>query len=88
MHQWMPKMTQPAPKVSTAGPKCAHLEPLLLTLEALLATWGVPLRIFMHFHEVFVNNCAFFLKIRGHPRKIKEIAFKNTNIVQKHRKGH
>ncbi len=75
--------------------KMAHLGPLLHTLdavlravEALLATWGIPLRIFMHFYEVFVSNCAFFLKIRGDPRKIKQIALKIMNIVQKHRKGH
>ncbi len=42
--------------------KWAHLEPLLPTLAALLATWGVLLRMFMHFYEVFVNNCGFFLK--------------------------
>ena len=51
-------MAQPASKVSTDRWKWAHLEPFLPTLEALLATWGVPLRIFMHFYEVFVNNCA------------------------------
>ena len=56
-------MAQPASKVSTDGPKWNHLEPLLPTLEAVLATWGVPLRIFMHFYEVFAINCVFFLKI-------------------------
>ncbi len=74
-------MAQPASKVSPVGAKCAHMEPLLPTLEALLATWGVPFRIFTHFHEVFVNNCAFFLKIRGKPRKIKHIALKIMNIA-------
>ena len=76
MRQGRPKMAQPASKLNPDGPKWAHLEPLLPTLEALLATWGVPLRIFMHFYEVFVNNCAFFLKIHGNPRKIKQIALK------------
>ncbi len=56
----MPKMTQPASKVSLDGSKWAHLEPLLPTLDVLLATWGVRLRNFTHFYEVFVNNCAFF----------------------------
>ncbi len=81
-------MAQPASKVSPDGPKLAHLEPLMPTLEALLATCGMPLRIFTHFHEVFVNNCAFFLKIRGNPRKIKQIALKIMNVAQKHRKSH
>ncbi len=60
MHQGRPKTTQLASKVTPDGPKCAHLEPPLPTLEALLATWGLRLRIFKHFYEVFVNNCAFF----------------------------
>ncbi|MCP4684949.1 MAG: hypothetical protein GY867_05805 [bacterium] len=80
-------MVQPASKVSPDGPKWAHLEPLLPTLEALLATWSVPLRIFTHFYEVLVNNCAFFLKIPGNPRKIKQIALKIMNIAQKHRQS-
>ncbi len=75
-------------KVTPDGAKCAHLEPLLPTLEALLATWGVPLRIFTHFYEVFVNNCAVFLKINERPRKIVQIALKFMNIAQKHRKSH
>ncbi|MCP4486003.1 MAG: hypothetical protein GY820_01540 [Gammaproteobacteria bacterium] len=87
MRQGRPKMAQPASKVSPNQPKCAHLEPLLPTLAALLATWGIPLRIFTHFYEVFVNNCAFFLKINENPRKIKQIALKIMNIAQKHRKG-
>ncbi len=62
MRQGKPKMAQPASNVSPDGPKCAQLEPLLLSLEALLATWGVPLRIFTHVYDVFVKNCAFFLK--------------------------
>ncbi len=33
--------------------------PLLRTLDAFLATWGVPLCMFMHFYQVFVNTCAF-----------------------------
>ncbi len=67
-------MVQPASKVSPDGPKWSHLEPLSPILAARLVTWGVPLRIFVHFYEVFVNNRAFFLKIRGNPRKIKQIA--------------
>ncbi len=74
-------MHQPASKVSTDGPKWAHLEPLLSTLEALLAIWCVPLCIFTHFCEVFVNNCAFSLKIRGNPRKIKQIALQFMNVA-------
>ena len=88
MRQGMPKMALPVPKVSLDEPKWTHLEPLLPTLEALLATWGVPLRIFTHFYEVFVKNCAFFLKIHGNPRKIKQIALKIMNFAQKHRKSH
>ncbi len=80
-------MAQPASEVSPAGAKWAHLEPLLPTLEAVLATWGVYLRIFMHFYEVFVNNCAFFLEIPENPRKIKQVALKIMNIAQKHRKS-
>ncbi len=87
MREGMPKMAQPASKVSPDVPKWAHLEPLLLTLEALLATWGVRLRIFMHFYEVFVNNCAFFLKTKENPRKIMQIALKIMNIAEKHTKG-
>ncbi len=71
MHQGTPKTAQPAPKVSMDGPKWAHVEPLLPTLETALATCGMPLRIVRHFHEVFVNNCAFFLKIHGNTTKIK-----------------
>ncbi len=81
-------MAQPASRVSLVGPKWAHLEPLLRTLVALLATWGVPLRIFRHLYEVFVNNCAFFLKINENSRKIMQIALKFMNIPQKYRKNH
>ncbi len=87
MRQGMPKMAQPAPKVSLDGPKWTHLGPLLHTSEALLATWGVPLRIFTHFYEVFVNNCAFFLKSNENPRKIMQIALKIMNIAEKHTKS-
>ncbi len=69
-------MAQPVSKVVPDGPKWAHLKPLLPTLEALLATWGVPLRIFTHFYEVFVNNCAFFLKSNENARKIVQIVFR------------
>ncbi len=81
-------MAQPASKVSPDGPKWAHLESLLPTSEALLATWGVPLHNSTHFYEIFVNSCAFFLKIRGNPRKIRQIGLKLMNIAQKHRKSH
>ncbi len=88
-------MAPTATKVSPDGPKWAHLVPLLGTLEALLhtleaflATWGIPLRIFAHFYEVFVNNCAFFLNIHGKTTKIMQIALKNMNIAQQHRKSH
>ncbi len=87
MHQGRPKIAQPAPKVSPYGPKWAHPEPLLPTLEALLVIWGVPLRIFAHFYEVFVNKCAFFLEINENPRKIKQIALKIMNFAQKHGKS-
>ncbi len=63
MRQGRPKMAQPASKVSPDGPKWAHLRPLLRTLEAFLGTWGVPLCMVMHVYQVFVNTCAFFMKI-------------------------
>ncbi len=84
MRQGMPKMAQLASKVSLDGPKWAHLEPPLPTLEALLATFGLPLRIFTHFNDVFVNNCAFLLKINENPRKIMQIALKSMTIAQTH----
>ncbi len=62
-------MAQLASKGSSEGSKWAHLEPLLLTLDALLATLRIHLRIFTHFYHVFVNNCAFLLKINGNPHK-------------------
>ncbi len=83
----MPKMAQPASKVSPDGPKWAQLEPLLRTLDAFLATWGVPLCMFMHFYKVFVNTCAFSMKICGKHRKIQQIALKMMNIAQNHIKG-
>ncbi len=86
MRQGRPEMAQPASKVSPDGPKWAQPEALLAPLGAPLASWGVPLRIFTHFYEVFVNNCAFFLKTRGNPRKFKQIALKFMNIAHKHRK--
>ncbi len=87
MHQGRPKMVQQASKVSLDGSKWAHVEPLLPTLEALLATRGIPLRIFTHFYEVFLNNCACFLKIYGNFIKSKQIALKIMNIAEKHRKS-
>ncbi len=76
-------MAQPASKVSQEGPKQAHLGPLVPTLGALSATWGIPLRIFTHFYQGFVNICAFLLKIHGKPTKNQQIALNITNIAQK-----
>ncbi len=87
MRQGRPKMALPALKVSSDGPKYAHLGPLLRTLEAFLATWGVPLCMFMHFYKVFVNTCAFLMKIHVKTTKIQQIALKIMNIAQKHRKS-
>ncbi len=87
MRQGRPKLAQRASKMSPDGPKCAHLGPLLRTLEAFLATWGIPFCIFMHFYKVFVNTCAFSIKIHGKHRKIQQIALKMMNIAQKHIKG-
>ncbi len=87
MRQGRPKMAQPALNVSPGGSKWGHLEPLLPTLEALLATWSVSLRVFTHFYEVSVNNCAFFLEINENTRKIMQTTSKFMNIAQKHRKG-
>ena len=87
MRQGRRKMAQPASKVSPNGPKWAHLRPLLRTLDALLATWGVPLCMFMHFYKVFVNTCAFLMKIYGKATKIQQIALKIMNIANKHRKS-
>ncbi len=61
MRQGRPNMAQPALKVSPNGPKWAYLEPLFAHFGSTFGTWGVLLRIFTHFYEVFVNNCAFFL---------------------------
>ncbi len=57
------------------------------TLEAFLSLWGVRLRIFTQFYEVFVNNCPFFMKINENTRKIKQIAFRIMIFAQKHRKS-
>ncbi len=73
--------------IKSEEPSWAHMGPLLPTLDALLATWGVPLRIFMHFYQVFVSICAFLLKIHGKPTKIQQIAAKIMNIAQKHIKS-
>ncbi len=83
----MPKMARSASKVCPDGPKWAHLEPLLRTLEALLATWGLPLLVFMHFYQVFVNNCAFLMKLHGKTIKIQQIAVKSKNTAHKQRKS-
>ncbi len=80
-------MAQPASKVRPGGPKWVHLEPLLRTLDAFLATWGIPLCIFMHFYQVFVNNYAFLLIIQGKPTKIQQNAEKMINVAQKLRKS-
>ncbi len=74
-------------KMGPPGARFPTLDALLRTLEAILATWGIPLRIFTHFYEAFINNCAFFLKIHGNPRKIKQDALKIMHIAQKHRKS-
>ncbi len=58
-----------------------------VTLGALLATWGLPVRIFMHFYKGFVNNCAFLLKIHEKTTKIQQIAVQMINTAQKLRKG-
>ena len=87
MRQGMPKMAHRASKVSPDEPKWAHLVPFLRTLDAFLATWGVPLCMFMHFYEVFVNTCAFLMKIHGKTTKIQQIALNILNIAQKHRKS-
>ncbi len=86
MHQGRPKNST---KMSPDGPKWTLLGPVLHTLDtlgALLATWGTPLRIFMHFYEVYVHSCACHLQIHGNPRKIKQIALQFMSIAQKHRK--
>ena len=80
-------MVQPASKVRPDGPKWAHLGPLLRTLDAFLAIWGIPLCIFMHFYQVFVNTCAFLMKIHGKTTNIQQIAVKIMSIAQKHRKS-
>ncbi len=80
-------MAHLASKVSPTGPEWAHLGPFLATLQALLATWDVPLRIFMHFYQGFVNICAFLLKVDGKFRKIHKIALKVVDFTQKDRKG-
>ncbi len=52
-----------------------------------LATWGIPLRIFMHFYLVFMNIYAFLLKINGKFSKIQKITLKVIDFAQKDRKG-
>ena len=61
------------------------MEPPGATLEALYATWGIPLRIFAHFYQVSVNNCAFLLKIHGKTTEVQQNAPKIMSIAQKHR---
>ena len=78
-------MAQPASKMSPDEPKWAHLGPLLCTLDAFLATWGIPFCIFMHFYKVFVNTCAFLMKIHGKTTKMLQIAVKIIILAQKHR---
>ncbi len=84
--QGTPKMAQLASKVSPAGPKWAHLGHFLATLQALLASWGVHLRMFVHVYKVFVNICAFLLKVNGKVRKIHKIALKIIDFTHKDRK--
>ena len=76
MRQGMQKNDQPASKVSPDEPKWAHLGSLLRMLEAFLATWGIHLCMFMHFYQVFVNTCAFLMKIHGKTTKTQQIALK------------
>ena len=88
-------MVKNAPREAKNGPagvksesgwtKMGPPEPLLRTLEAFLATSGVPLRMFIHFYQVFLNTCAFLMKIRGKTTKIQQIALNIINIAQKQR---
>ena len=90
-------MRKNAPREAKNGPAGLKSEPgwtkmgppgpLLRTLDAFLATWGVPLCMFMHFYQVFVNTCAFLMKINGKTTKIQQIAEKITNVAQKHTKS-
>ena len=63
------------------------MEPPGVTLDALLVTQDIPLRIFAHFYQVFVDNCAFQLKIHGETTKVQQNAAKIMSIAQEHRKG-
>ncbi len=74
-------MAQPASKVK------GHLGPLLRTLEAFLATWGVPLCMFMHFYQVFVNTCAFSHKNTANCIKYNEYCTKTQKKCLKVRKN-
>ncbi len=76
MRQGIPKMAHPATKVIPDEPKWAQFG----------RTFGHLGR--SHFYEVFVSNCAFFLKINETPRKIRQIDLKFMNIAQKHGKDH
>ncbi len=70
-------MAQLASKVSQEVPTLGHF----------LVTWGIPLRVFRNFYQVFVNICAFFLRIHGKPTKVKHLVPKVMSIAQKHRKS-
>ncbi len=80
------KMTQLASTVSPDGKKWVRLRSLLATLEALLTTLDIPLRIFTHLCKVFMNNCAFLLKINGKFSKLQKIALEIVDFAQKYRK--
>ncbi len=56
----MPKMAQLASKVSPAG--WAHLGPFFL------ATWGIPLRIFMHIQQNS-GSCSKIIDFAQNDRK-------------------
>ena len=73
-----------APRDAKNGPASIKNE---CTLEAFLATWGIPLCVFMHFSQVFVNTFAFLVSNHGKTTKIQQIAVKIMNIAQKPRKG-
>ncbi len=80
--------TKTGPAGLKTEPGCAkmgppNLVPFLATLEA----WGIPLRIFMHFYQVFMNIYAFLLKINGKFSKLQKIALKIIDFAQKDRKS-
>ncbi len=73
-------MAQLDSKVSQAGRKWGHLDPFL-------ATWGILLRIFMHYYQVFMNIYAFLLKVNVKSSKIQKIAQKLLILHKKTEKA-